>query len=158
MQITQESQKLIRAGIEAARNRNLETAEYYLLQALELEPGARTYSALGWFYGQIQTDSKKAENFLYRAVLCDAACADYSIELGIYLYRNHRLPEAARWLFRSLRCKHGNHRYLALYHLALVYCIWNRPERCLRYLHLTLRMKPDFAPAKNLLEKLKLKG
>lgn len=158
MHLTEESQRLIQAGISKVKDEEPEAAEYYLLQALELEPGARTYSALGWFYGQVAVNHSKAENYLYRAVLCDPSCADYSIELGIYLYRTNRLPESAKWLFRSMRCRSGNHRYLALYHLALIYCIWNRPERCLRYLHLTLRMKPDFAPAKNLLEKLKLKG
>lgn len=140
-------------GLKALENGRGDAAEYYLLKSLEHEPDSAHYALLGWFYGKNGT-VRDALRCFRKAIRLSPEKSYLYNDFGAILLDSGHLRPAVRWLLRSLRCADHSSRFASYYNLALIYRIWNRPERSLRYLNLSLNASPGFIPARQLLEEL----
>lgn len=146
-----------RDGVCEAVIGNYDTAEYFLLKSLEIDPAVSTYATLGWLYGSILERGEDALRSFRHAIRMDSDNGDLYNDIGALLIKMDRVNDSVKWFRRALRCSRCNRRHFALYNLALVYREWNRSERSRRYLNLALRMMPDFEQATNLLRELEIR-
>ncbi|MCB1326135.1 MAG: hypothetical protein H7A21_04985 [Spirochaetales bacterium] len=143
-----------REGICEAVVGNYDAAEYHLLRAAEIEATVSTYATLGWLYGSVLSEPRRAFRFFRRAIRMNPENGDLFNDCGALLLKEGHSRAAVKWLLRAVRARECSKRHFALYNLALVYRRWNRPERSRRFLRLALRTEPDFPQARELLVSL----
>jgi Tfp pilus assembly protein PilF len=142
-------------GLRNAVAGNRDLAEYQLLKAHELHPSFRSCSTLGWFYGIHLESLEEGFRYFRKAIRHAPLSGDSYNECGNLLLKRGKVKESVKWFHRALRCEENPRKHFVLYNLALVYTMWNRPERSVRYLNLALRFQPDFLKARHLLMELK---
>ncbi len=147
-----EARSFYQEGVCEAQAGNHDAAEFYLLKSLEIDPSGATYASLGWLYGSILKREEAAFRCFRNAIKQSPENGDHYNDCGALLLKAGRVRESLKWFLRSLRCAESSRRHLTLYNLAIVYRRWNRPERSRRFLHLALRIDPEFARARTMLK------
>ena len=150
-----EAQSYYESGILKAAEGNYDAAEYHLLQSLEIEPLVPAYATLGWIYASRFNQFQRAMRMFRKAIRITPEDGDLLNDFGALLIKMGEPKRALKFFYRSLKSEICTRQHYALYNMALIYKSWNRPERSRRYLNLSLRYKPDFIVAKELLEKIK---
>ena len=133
---------------------NFDIAEFLLLKSIEIEPDADKYTCLGWFYGAMGGQEKRALHAFRQAIRQDPAYGDAYNELGALVLQIGRPTQAIKWFRKALKVGHCSKPHFALYNLALIFRDINRPERSKRYLNLALKIEPGFQTAHEFLSEL----
>ncbi len=146
--MNEEAKDFYDLGIKALQNGNTDVAEYCLLKSAEIEPSEITYGCLGWFYGTIDMQEKRALRYFRKAIMQNPANGDLYNDYGALLLKIGHYNESIKWFLRAVRLTDSSKRHYALYNLALVYHNIQRPERSLRFLKKAIEQKPDFDEAR----------
>ena len=97
------------AGAQAERRGNQETAERYLLQAIEIEPEhAQALNHLGYTWADAGRRLEEALELLLRAVALNPDSGAYQDSLGWVYYRLGRLDEARTYLLKAAESEAGD--------------------------------------------------
>ncbi|MCB1159427.1 MAG: hypothetical protein H7A25_23145 [Leptospiraceae bacterium] len=131
----------------------LDQAEFLFLKNLEIEEEAETFLFLGMIQVQ-KKDYESAYHFLIKCIEKNPDDGNACNELGVVCLREGKEKEAVYWLKRAVLSLKNDARHVSLYNLAILYKIWNRPERSLQYIHRALTLEPDFRDALLLREEL----
>lgn len=153
-----DAQFMYQSGIEKAAEGNYDAAEYHLLQSLEIEPMVTVYATLGWLYASHFNEFKRAMRMFRKAIRMSPDDGDLLNDFGALLIKMSQPGRALKYFHRSIRAEVCTRQHYALYNMALIYRNWNRPERSRRYLNLSLRYKPGFTIALELLDKIQTEG
>lgn len=132
---------------------DFERSSFFFTKSLEEEEHFESLFYLGLIANQNE-DSHSALSYFYKSILANPDYGNPCNEIGVILLRHGKSREAIFWLKRSLRCLHNDAPHIALYNLATLYKMWNRPERSLQYLHRALEIMPDFTEAIRLRDEL----
>ncbi|MCX7997672.1 MAG: hypothetical protein N3A69_01810 [Leptospiraceae bacterium] len=143
----------IQKGKEFFKLGHLEKAVYYLSQAQEIEETPEALFYLGLIASQ-KNQILEALSYFYRSYELDSNYGNPCNEIGVILLKLGKEKEAIYWLKRSIHCKVNDALHIALFNLATLYKIWNRPERSLQYLHKAIEFAPDFEEAKQLRDEI----
>jgi tetratricopeptide (TPR) repeat protein len=97
------------AGAQAERRGKQETAERYLLQAIEIEPEhAQALNHLGYTWADADRRLEEALELLLRAVALNPDSGAYQDSLGWVYYRLGRLGEARTYLLKAAESEAGD--------------------------------------------------
>ena len=135
------------------KNRDLDRAEYYLKTILEKEEDHEAYFYLGMILN-MKNDSDKALYYFYKSLQIESEYGNASNEIGVLLLRLGKEKESVYWFKKAIKSRHNEALHIPLFNLAMIYKLWNRPERSLQYLHQAIKQKPDFREALNLRDEL----
>lgn len=153
-----EADHFYRQGVQAVFHENYDAAEFFLLKSLEIEDSEAVYGSLGWLYGTLLKQEKKALAFFRQAILRNPENGDLYNDYGALLLQMGNFEEATKWFSQAVRLSNSKKKHFALYNIALVYRNRRQPRHSLRYLRLALEYQPDFQEARQLyysiLEKL----
>ncbi len=147
------SNSLFLSAVKSICSGNLDSAEYFLLALSENDPDAKSYAFLGWLYGS-QGRERDAVRCYFKAVRQDPDSGFPYNDFGVYLIGTGRSEASVKWFLKALHCRKFEQKHISLYNLALLYQIWNRPERSARFLNLALVYSPDFTEAVELLDRI----
>ncbi|MDF3818907.1 hypothetical protein P3G55_03290 [Leptospira sp. 96542] len=139
---------------EYFRKGDLDRAEFYLRNSLELEEREEVFFYLG-LVQNAQGNWGDALSSYYKAVTLNHEYGNPCNEIGVLLLRMGKDKEAVYWLKKSVRCEQNDAPHISYFNLATLYKLWNRPERSLQYLHKALSLKEDFTEAQKLWSELK---
>ena len=145
-----EADYFYKQGVQAIFDENYDAAEFFLLKSLEIESSEVIYGCLGWLYGTLLGEEKKALAFFRKAILQNPENGDLYNDYGALLLKMGRLEESIKWFSRAVRLAKSQKKHFALYNLALVYHNRRRPQRSLAYLRLALKCQPAFQEARQL--------
>lgn len=134
-----------------------EEAEYMLLHSLDIEQTYPQYMKLGYLYSVHMNRIEDALQAYNKALNIDENNTEAMALIAEMLYRLGRKREAHVKLLEVIKGKSNPYQYRAYFLLALLYQTWNRPERSLRFLNLSLKCKSDYLPAVKMLNLLKNK-
>ena len=145
-----EAQLFYERGVNAVFDKNYDGAEYFFLKSAEIDPSELNYGSLGWLYGTIFNDGKRALSFFRKAIFQNPKNGGLYNDYGALLLRMGELKASLKWFSRAIKLENSEKKHFALYNLALVYRRWERPRTSLRYLRLALKHKPLFFEAQQL--------
>jgi len=155
--LEEKTMHLLRQADEMIKKNKKETAEYILLHSLDFEVTCEQYRKLGKLYSVHSNRLEEALDAYRKALSICSQSAELKIMIGEILFRMNRRHEANLQLTEALQEKSSSLHYRAYYLLAVLFQNWNRPERSVRYLNLSLKCREDYLPAVKMLNYLKNK-
>jgi tetratricopeptide (TPR) repeat protein len=125
-------------------------------RSLDLHPTAEAYTYLGWTYRyQGKLDEAIAE--CKKAIQIDPEFGNPYNDIGAYLIEKGEYDEALRWLERALHTRRYESYHFPHYNLGRAYMAKELYGKARHHFQEALRIVPDYAPAKEGLEKVRRK-
>jgi len=133
-----------------------EMAEELYKRSLELYPTAEAHTFLGWTYRfQGKIDEAIAE--CKTAIQLDPDFGNPYNDIGAYLIEKGQYDEAIPWLERALQSRRYESYNYPHYNLGRIYMAKEMYGKAQHHFILALKHSPDYAPAREALERIKRK-
>ena len=146
--------ELLRKAYQLQMQGELELAVSLYKRSIELHPTAEAYTFLGWTYRfQGKLDQAIAE--CKRAIALDPTFGNPYNDIGSYLIEKGKYDEAIPWLEEATRAQRYEAYHFPWFNLGRVYLakdLYTKARECWQK---SLEIEPDYAPAKEALQKLK---
>lgn len=146
--------ELYRQAYQLQMQGELELAVSLYKRSIDLHPTAEAYTFLGWTY-RFQGKLDQAIVECKKAIAIDPHFGNAYNDIGAYLIEKGKFDDAIPWLEEATRAKRYDAYHYPWFNLGRVYYakdMYNKARECwLR----ALEIDPDYAPAKESLEKLK---
>lgn len=127
--------------------------EYYK-QSIEAYPTAEAHTFLGWTYSfQDKLDEAIVE--CKKAIEVNPEFGNPYNDIGAYLIELERHDEAIPWLEKAIQAKRYEPRHYPHYNLGRVYLIKGMIKKALDEFQKALEVNPDYALAKEAIDKVK---
>jgi tetratricopeptide (TPR) repeat protein len=125
-------------------------------RSLDLHPTAEAYTFLGWTYRfQGKLDEAIAE--CKKAIQIDPEFGNPYNDIGAYLIEKGEYDESLPWLERALHSRRYESYHFPHYNLGRAYMAKELYGRAREHFELALKLEPEYAPAKEGLEKVRRK-
>ncbi len=125
-------------------------------RSLNLHPTAEAYTYLGWTYRyQGKLDEAIAE--CKKAIQIDPEFGNPYNDIGAYLIEKGEYDEALPWLERALHTRRYESYHFPHYNLGRAYMAKELYGKARHHFQEALKIVPDYAPAKEGLEKVRRK-
>ncbi|MGH7807983.1 MAG: tetratricopeptide repeat protein [Thermodesulfobacteriota bacterium] len=142
-------------GYEYQMSGEFDLAIEYYKRSIEVHPTAEAYTFLGWTYsfqGKLQEAIAECEN----AIKVDPDFGNPYNDIGAYLIELERYDEAIPWLEKATLAKRYEPRHYPHFNLGRVYLIKGMVKKALEEFQKALEIYPDYAVAKEAIEKLRV--
>jgi tetratricopeptide (TPR) repeat protein len=146
--------ELFRKAYQLQMQGELELAVSLYKRSLELHPTAEAYTFLGWTYHfQGKIDQAIAE--CKRAIALDPTFRNPYNDIGAYLIEKGKHDEAIPWLEEATRASRYESYHFPWFNLGRVYFAKDMYKKAGESWQKALEIEPEYAPAKEALEKLR---
>ena len=146
--------ELLRKAYQLQMQGELDLAISLYKRSIDLHPTAEAYTFLGWTYRfQGKLDQAIAE--CKRAIALDPTFGNPYNDIGAYLIEKGKYDEAIPWLEQATRARRYEAYHFPWFNLGRVYFakdLFTKARECWQK---SLEFEPDYAPAKEALQKLK---
>ena len=142
-------------GYEYQMSGEFDLAIEYYKRSIEVHPTAEAYTFLGWTYsfqGKLQEAIAECKN----AIKVDPDFGNPYNDIGAYLIELERYDEAIPWLEKATFAKRYEPRHYPHFNLGRVYLIKGMVKKALEEFQKALEIYPDYAVAKEAIEKLRV--
>ena len=146
--------ELYRQAYQLQMQGELDLAISLYKRSLELHPTAEAYTFLGWTY-RFQGKLDQAIIECKKAIAVDPNFGNPYNDIGAYLIEKGKHDDAIPWLEEATRAKRYEAYHYPWFNLGRVYYakdMYNKARECWAK---ALEIEPDYAPAKEALDKLK---
>jgi Tfp pilus assembly protein PilF len=123
-------------------------------RSLDLHPTAEAYTFLGWTY-HFQGRLDQAIEECKKAIQVDPEFGNPYNDIGAYLIERGAYDEALPWLEQALESRRYESYHFPHYNLGRAYAAKEMFGKARVHLEEALRLCPDYAPAKEELEKIR---
>lgn len=125
-------------------------------RSLDLHPTAEAYTFLGWTY-HFQGKVEEAIAECKKAIQVDPEFGNPYNDIGAYLLEKGEYDAALPWLERALQSRRYESYHYPHYNLGRVYMAKEMYGKARYHLDHALKLSPDYALAREALEKLRRK-
>jgi Tfp pilus assembly protein PilF len=150
----QAAMDLLKEAYQYQMGGDFEMAVELYKRSLDLHPTAEAYTFLGWTYHfQGKVDEAIAE--CKKAIRVDPEFGTPYNDIGAYLLEQGDYDDALPWLERALQSSRYESYHYPHYNLGCVYLAKEMYVKARYHLDQALKLCPDYAPAREALEKLR---
>jgi Tfp pilus assembly protein PilF len=147
---------LLREAHEYQMGGDFEMAVHLYKRSLELHPTAEAYTFLGWTY-HFQGKVEEAIAECKKAIQIDPEFGNPYNDIGAYLLEKGEYDAALPWLERALQSRRYESYHYPHYNLGRAYMAKGLYGNARHHLEQALKVCPDYALAREALEKLRRK-
>jgi len=145
--------RLFRLGYEQQMEGNLDRAIEAYQASIRAFPTTEAHTFLGWTYSfQGRLDDAIAE--CHKAIEIDPEFGNPWNDIGAYLIEQKRLDDAIPYLERATRARRYESPCFAHFNLSRIWGAKGQLRRAAEALRSALETNPDYAPARDALERL----
>jgi len=125
-------------------------------RSLDLHPTAEAYTFLGWTY-RFQGKIEDAIAECKKAIQIDPEFGNPYNDIGSYLIEKGQYDEAVPWHERALQSRRYDSYHYPHHNLGRAYMAKENFAKARYHFEQALKLSPDYAPAKEALEKIRRK-
>jgi len=125
-------------------------------RSLDLHPTAEAYTFLGWTY-RYQGKIEDAIAECKKAIQLDPEFGNPYNDIGAYLIEKGEYDQAIPWLERALQSRRYDTYHYPHFNLGRLYMAKELYSKARVHLEQALKSSPEYAPAQELLEKVRRK-
>ena len=154
---SQKAEQLYNTGYLLTLFGRYEEAIRLFEKSLEIQPTAEAYTYTGWTYSHIG-DHKRAIEEAEKAIRLDPDFGNPYNDIGVYLIELGREEEAIPYLEKAMRAKRYCCYQFPHFNMGRIYIKKKMYEKAREEFKKSLGIDPDYAPAQEGLELLKVLG
>ena len=154
--VRKRAEELFQSAYEAQMRGDLDEAVALYRLSLEAHPTAEAHTFLGWTYSfQGRLDAAIEE--CKKAIVVDPDFGNPYNDIGAYFIEMGRYDEAIPWLEKATLAPRYEAPHYPRFNLGRAYVAMQMYSRALEEFQQALRIRPDYAAARNVIDALKRK-